>query len=111
MSNMITERTPFGIQPDRTLSTQEARTVRRKFVAWYIQRVPRDMIGLHFGELRWSDDYRYLWVNRASGLLACGFDSLYPEHRPLAESESWAIYSSDNPAAHALLVAIEEATS
>jgi hypothetical protein len=58
------------------------------------------------GEVRWSTDYGYVYVQKTSGLIECGFESVFREHDPVAEDKNWAIYDNQNPAARSLLGAI-----
>lgn len=98
----------YGIDYGRIMTTKERGRVRTRFRTWSYEH-GFGMIEPNLIELRWSDDYTTLYVNRESGLLPY-FASLYPEHHAVAEDQHWAIYNRLNPAADALLSAIEEVT-
>lgn len=97
----------FGIEPTRTLDKAGLRgKVRARFLLASMR--PPGVPDPDMREVRWSDDYQYVFISKASGLIACGFNSLlFEEHQPVAEAKNWAIYHRSNPAACSLLHAIE----
>lgn len=100
----------FTINMGRTLTTHERNRVLYLFLEWAeeqgFDRLPIPSVT----ELRWNDAFTELWVSKLSGLVEHGFFTLYPEHKPLVESDKWAIYSDANPAARFLLETIRDVT-
>lgn len=97
-----------NIDMQRTLVRKhEQRHVLNRFLTWAKARgMERYDDGTQsISELRWSDDYRQLYVRKESRFMRY-FESMYPEHQPLVENHLWAIYDDCNPAASVLLAAI-----
>lgn len=95
----------FGIDPLRLLG-DDAGKVRARFMRASMR--PAHCPEPSLLEVRWSDDYRYVFIHKASGLMACGFDGLlFTDHKPVAEDKNWAIFSDTTPAARSLLGAIQ----
>lgn len=99
----------IDIDMARTLTFKRDRQrVLGKFLTWAKSRGFDTLPHPDVSELRWNDSYTLLWVSKLSPLIEHGFETLYPEHKPLIDSEKWAIYSDVNPAASVLLNAIRE---
>lgn len=98
----------YGVDPGRVLTKKERGMVLTRLREWAEGKVDPGTPTPSLVELRWSDDLGYLYVDKTSGLLEWGFDSVFPEHAPVHEGEHFAIYPASNPAAHCLLTAIEE---
>ena len=94
----------YNIDPGRTLTEKQQRKVRARFLRASMR--PAHAPEPSLAEVRWSPDYAFVYVQKTSGLIACGFDSLFTVHRPRAEDQNWAIYDNNNPAARSLLGAI-----
>lgn len=94
----------YNIDPGRTLTEKQQRKVRSRFLR--AQMRPAHVPEPSLAEVRWSEHYGYVYVQKTSGLIACGFESMFPDHKPVAEDQNWAIYANHNPAARSLLGAI-----
>ena len=95
----------FGIDPGRTLTAKQLGKVRARFLRASMR--PAHAPDPDLSEVRWDDGYRFVYVDKGSGLLACGFmDPLFDEHHPELEDKNWAIYSRIAPSANSLLGAI-----
>lgn len=88
----------FGIEPSRTLTTKERGRVRARLLLASMRgrNLPDPMLD----EVRWSDDYEYVYVQKTSGLIELGLRC------PVAADENWAIFDRSSPAARSLLGAI-----
>lgn len=106
-----TQQFGYGIDPVRRLSKIQQGMVMTRLREWATPRLHRDDLPTpSLVELRWSDDLNYLYVQKTSGLLSWGFDSMWVEHAPIREGENFAIFTAKNPAAHVILRAIAEAS-
>lgn len=94
----------YGIDPGRTLTDKQQLKVRARFLR--AQMRPAHVPEPSLAEVRWSPDYGHIYVQKTSGLIDCGFESMFDDHLPLAEDRNWAIYDNHNPAARSLLGAI-----
>lgn len=103
-----TQQFGYGIDPARRLSRRQQAMVMTRLREWGANRLHREPPAPSLVELRWSDDLKYLYLQKTSGLLSWGFDSMWGEHHPIHEGENFAIFTDDNPAAHVILRAIEE---
>lgn len=100
-----------GIDMGRTLNTTMERVrVLNRFLGWADEHGYRPRVTPSVVELRWNDDFTRLWVDKTSGLIEQGFESLYHEHGPLVDEQNFAIYTDANPAARTLLEAIKHVT-
>lgn len=99
-----------SIDMARTLDTKRDRSrVEARLRAWAKQHSMVNMPNPNLIEARWSDDFKFLYINKECGLPAF-FDSMFREHQPVAEDQHWAIYDDKNPAAFVVLEAIKEVT-
>lgn len=89
---------------DRTLTTAQQRKVRARFLR--VAMRPAGTREPTFEGVRWSDDYRTVFVPHDSGLGVCGFDSMFHEHQPIRRCVDGRVYPLSNPAADSLLRAI-----
>ena len=89
---------------DRALTPAEQRKVRARFIRASMR--PAHCPEPTFEGVRWSDDYRYVFVPDNSGLGPCGFHSLFPEHQPVEVRPGGLVYPRLNPGADSLLRAI-----
>lgn len=104
-----TQQFGYGIDPARVLTTKERGIVKTRFLALAADKVPKPATLPNLAEVRWSDDLKAIYIPKESGLMELGFVSMYPEHEPIREGRHYAIFLDSNPAAHALLEAIEYA--
>lgn len=102
----------IDIRMDRLLTTKRDQgRVLSRFLTWAKNRGFEGKPKPSVIELRWSDDFTHLWVSKMSGLIEHGFETIYPEHKPIFETDHFAVYPDTNPAASVLLYAIRETTS
>lgn len=95
----------FNINPFRTLPRELHGEVRTRLLA--------DVTNVFFEpsmfEVRWSDDFEHIYVQRESGLLHFGFESALREHAPLFDDgHHHLIFHRSNPGANFLLQAIRD---
>lgn len=100
----------INIDMARTLSTRDRNRVLTRFLTWAEGRGFENLPIPSLIELRWNDEFTQLYVGKTSGLLSYGFETLYPEHKPVIDNEKWSVYDSTNPAAAELLDAIRDQT-
>ena len=105
-----TQQFGYGIDPVRRLSKLQQGMVMTRLREWARPRLHYEPPTPSLVELRWSDDLSHLYVQKTSGLLSWGFDSMWVEHHPIREGENFAIFTAKNPAAHVILRAIAEAS-
>lgn len=93
-----------GIERDRTLSPRDMGRVRAHFMWWAnTHRLPSPQPPPNFDEVRWSNDFRYVYVSKLSGL-----DRVLQPATPVNEGHAWAIYDRTSDAAAKLLDVIHE---
>lgn len=93
-----------AVNVDRTLTELQRHMVRCIWMAPAFYRVKPAPSLI---EVRWSDDYRLLYVPIESGLLSCGFlDPTQPP--PVEEGSHHYVFSRANMPARSLLEAIKE---
>lgn len=89
---------------ERTMTPRQLASVRARFLR--AQMRPAHVPAPRFDGVRWSDDYGTVYIPDDSGLLPCGFESLFPEHEPVGSADGGRLYDAHNPAARSLLGAI-----
>lgn len=101
------DRFGYGVNPMRTLSDVELGKVRGMFMWWAnTHRLRSPQPPPNFDEVRWSDDFLYVYVSKTSGL-----DAIFRPSEPVKEGHSWAIYAAPTSvAAFHLLDAIRQVT-
>src|SRR5688500_5948993 len=99
----------IDIDMARTLTFKRDRSrVLGRFLTWAKEHGFETLPNPDVVELRWNDSYTLLFVSKMDPLIEHGFETLFPEHKPVIDAEKFAIYTSENPAASVLLAAIRD---